>query len=153
MHVEGWTVLEGPYRRESSEELKEGGKCWHYKYTFIIASMKRQNVFSVPLKAPDDPADFLVSTKHVSGEFATRYLERLGVKPSKSTLDMVHKSVPLTDSCIKTTLRVSVPTSDTRMRMRIKHEPFSHLIGSPAQFPLRWTSMHALLHVHNLQNI
>lgn len=42
----------------------------------------------------------------VSSEYATRYLEQIGVKPSKATLDMVHKNISLTDNCVKTTFRV-----------------------------------------------
>jgi hypothetical protein len=42
----------------------------------------------------------------VASEYATRYLEQIGVKPSKGTLDMVHKNIPLSPECVKTTLRV-----------------------------------------------
>ena len=43
----------------------------------------------------------------LSSEYAAKYLEAIGVKPSKSTVELVHKNVPLTDSCIKTTFRVT----------------------------------------------
>lgn len=42
----------------------------------------------------------------VSREFATRYLEQVGVRPSKATLDLVNRNVPLSEAHIKTTLRV-----------------------------------------------
>ncbi len=42
----------------------------------------------------------------VAKEYATRYLEQLGIAPSKSTLDLVHRHVPLTEKNIATTLRV-----------------------------------------------
>lgn len=70
------------------------------------SAKREETVFRVQVQAPDDPESFKLSTQMVSGEYATRYLERLGVKPSKSTLELVHKSVPLSDSCMKTTLRV-----------------------------------------------
>lgn len=42
----------------------------------------------------------------VAGEFATRYLESLGVSPSRQTLELVHTCIPLTDKNVTTTLRV-----------------------------------------------
>lgn len=42
----------------------------------------------------------------VASEYATRYLEQLGVRASKSALDLVNQHIPLTEKCIKTTIRV-----------------------------------------------
>ena len=70
------------------------------------SSRREEAVFRIEVQAPDDPESFKLSTQMVSSEYATRYLERLGIKPSKATLELVHKSVPLSDSCMKTTLRV-----------------------------------------------
>ena len=44
----------------------------------------------------------------ISNEYGQRYLEQLGVRPNKSTLDLVQKNIPLTKRSIKTTLRVRV---------------------------------------------
>jgi len=41
----------------------------------------------------------------LESEYGTRYLEGLGVAPSRATLDLVHKNVPLSQKCVNTTLR------------------------------------------------
>ncbi|GFH15153.1 uncharacterized protein HaLaN_11328 [Haematococcus lacustris] len=61
-------------------------------------------IFKLQLRSQDP--EFKPSLQIVAGEYATRYLEQLGVDPSKQTLDLVHAHVPLTDKCITTTLRV-----------------------------------------------
>lgn len=42
----------------------------------------------------------------LENECGTRYLEALGVRPCRATLEMVSKNMPLTESCVKVTLRV-----------------------------------------------
>jgi hypothetical protein len=56
----------------------------------------------------------LTFTMHqtLASEYATRYLEQIGVKPSKQAMDLVHKSIPLTHENIKTTLRAKGHVSD-----------------------------------------
>jgi len=41
----------------------------------------------------------------VESEYSTRYLEQLGVSPSRQTLDLVHRNVPLSKKYVKTTMR------------------------------------------------
>lgn len=42
----------------------------------------------------------------VAREFANRYLESVGVRPSRATLDLVHRNVALGEEHIRATLRV-----------------------------------------------
>lgn len=51
-------------------------------------------------------------TQLVANEYATRYLESIGVKPNRATMDLVQQNVPLTKDCIKTTLRSEGRVSD-----------------------------------------
>lgn len=51
----------------------------------------------------------LWSTQMVGSEYATRYLEQIGVAPSRAALEMVQKNIPLSHKNIKTTFRVRRP--------------------------------------------
>mmetsp|Transcript_26128 Transcript_26128/g.77511 ORF Transcript_26128/g.77511 Transcript_26128/m.77511 type:complete len:282 (-) Transcript_26128:962-1807(-) len=68
--------------------------------------------FRLALKAPEDAESFRVPPQLLEREYATRYLEGIGVKPNRLTMDMVHKHVPLSDACVKTTLRAEGHVSD-----------------------------------------
>ncbi len=61
--------------------------------------------FKLQVRVGDD--ELRLSTATVQSEYATKYLESIGVKPCSKTMDFVHKHIPLTDACVKTTLRVS----------------------------------------------
>jgi len=81
------------------------------KFSKGVKMDRRDNetVFRIEIRPPNDCVSnrpFRVSPQQVQGEYATRYLEKLGVKPSKTTLDIVQRSVPLSTNCIKHTLRV-----------------------------------------------
>eukprot|EP00798_Chlamydomonas_sp_ICE-L_P007157 gene7157-266_t len=69
------------------------------------------NVFILGLKPPDEK-NFHPSVEVVQSEYAHRFLEQLGVKPTNKTLEMVHKSVPLTDKCLKANLRAKGHVED-----------------------------------------
>ncbi len=57
-------------------------------------------------------------------EYATRYLEHLGIAPAKATLDLVQRNVPLTEQCITTTLRVRTHsmTQSRQAHLVLSHE-------------------------------
>lgn len=98
-----------------------------------------ETVLRLNLSPPEDPEDLHLSISVVSGEFATRYLEQIGVKPSNLTMDFVHKSIPLTADCVRATLRAKGHVTDEVLISvpPVKHKfiipkpisalPFAHL--------------------------
>ncbi|MEW5316836.1 MAG: hypothetical protein WDW38_008181 [Sanguina aurantia] len=61
----------------------------------------------------------------LENECGTRYLEALGVRPCKATLDMVSKNMPLTEACVKVTLRSKGHVVD---ELRLSMPPICHLV-------------------------
>ncbi|GAX77458.1 hypothetical protein CEUSTIGMA_g4902.t1 [Chlamydomonas eustigma] len=62
-------------------------------------------VFKLEVRVNQDTKILKLPPQLLSNEYSTRYLEKIGVKPTKSTMEMVNKNIALTESCIKTTLR------------------------------------------------
>ncbi|EFJ51941.1 hypothetical protein VOLCADRAFT_86956 [Volvox carteri f. nagariensis] len=101
--------------------------------TTDVRSTEQPVVFKLQLRPLEDPESFKPSVQLVSREFATRYLESVGVRPSKATMDLVNRNVPLTESNIKTTLRakghvedeihISVPSVTHRYRVPVVINP------------------------------
>jgi len=79
-------------------------------------------VYRLKLKPPDDP-NFSPSVQILESEYGSRYLEGLGVAPSRSTLDLVHKNVPLSQKCVNTTLRAKGHVND---EIQITVPPLTH---------------------------
>ncbi|KXZ56791.1 hypothetical protein GPECTOR_1g712 [Gonium pectorale] len=84
---------------------------------------EQSNIFKLQLRPLEDPESFKPSAQLVSCEFATRYLESVGVRPSKATMDLVHRNMPLTESHIKTTLRAKGHVED---EIHISVPPVTH---------------------------
>ncbi len=61
-----------------------------------------RTTIACPMPAPVPAA----ATQLVAREFANRYLESVGVRPSRATLDLVHRNVALGEEHIRATLRV-----------------------------------------------
>ncbi|KAG2442597.1 hypothetical protein HXX76_002682 [Chlamydomonas incerta] len=91
-------------------------------------AVEQPNVFRLQLRPVEDPEGFKPSVQLVSREFATRYLEQVGVRPSKATLDLVNRNVPLSEAHIKTTLRAKGHVED---ELHITVPPVNHSYKVP----------------------
>ncbi|KAG2448368.1 hypothetical protein HYH02_006950 [Chlamydomonas schloesseri] len=91
-------------------------------------TVEQPNVFRLQLRPVEDPESFKPSVQLVSREFATRYLEQVGVRPSKATLDLVNRNVPLSEVHIKTTLRAKGHVED---ELHITVPPVNHSYKVP----------------------
>ncbi|GLC44424.1 hypothetical protein PLESTB_000471400 [Pleodorina starrii] len=89
---------------------------------------EQPQVFKLQLRPLEEPDTFKPSVQLVSREFATRYLESVGVRPSKATMDLVNRNVPLTESHIKTTLRAKGHVED---EIHISVPPVTHRYRVP----------------------
>ncbi|GIL73101.1 hypothetical protein Vretimale_4712 [Volvox reticuliferus] len=94
-----------------------------------VRSTEQPTVFKLQLRPLEDPESFKPSVQLVSREFATRYLESVGVRPSKATMDLVNRNVPLTEAHIKTTLRAKGHVED---EIHISVPPVTHRYRVPA---------------------
>jgi hypothetical protein len=72
-------------------------------------------VFKLEVRVNQDTKSLKLLPQLLSNEYSTRYLEKIGVRPTKTTIEMVNKNVPLSESCIKTTLRVSTNSLPSEM--------------------------------------
>ncbi|GFR41013.1 hypothetical protein Agub_g1680 [Astrephomene gubernaculifera] len=86
-------------------------------------STEQPTVFKLQLRPLEEPESFKPTVQLVSREFATRYLESVGVRPSKATMELVNRNVPLTEAHIKTTLRAKGHVED---EIHISVPPVTH---------------------------
>lgn len=87
------------------------------------ASMQGHSALNLAHSQPMHATHLHLLLQIMASEYATRYLEQLGVSPSRFTMDLVHRHVPLTNSCIVTTFRAKGHVND---EIQVTVPPVAH---------------------------
>lgn len=89
-----------------------------------VSSVMGSEECVIPVKSGTSNMDDVINDttfKTVESEFVTKYLEKIGVTPSKATVDLMKKLVPINRSTLKTKLKASI-AAETEVAVSLKDQ-------------------------------